>query len=384
MKHLLILITIKVVALSTFSFGQSVLTDSDVQAAIQSGFVARNRHIGLTLNDVQTNILSSLVCKTCGTSGYTIYVYTPESWIQLQAVHARREMLPFTAADVSPEMKLPFIHVLASPSRPEYLNANGMAMASSVHRIVLSSTDRTDIVQPLSESHSTVESNSAFRSFTQASAGAVFSVEDVERLRAKDPKGEFFIVVVGDNQNKYFKVKSRFFAQLFGNRTYVQAQTAKADIHETTEREPERKNAVSINPQEPSVSASLTAHASPASASPAVASLVSSASVATALRRGPASPSSNPALSLLGISARTLGQDGAEIVNIALDSAAADAGLHAGYVIVSVDGKRVRSVAALEGALVNRRPGSKVTLGYWFPSNLGWMPGTDKVLTLNQ
>jgi hypothetical protein len=41
-------------------------------------------------------------------------------------------------------------------------------------------------------------------------------MEDVERLRSEDPKREFFFVVVGDNQNKYFKVKTRFFNQLFG------------------------------------------------------------------------------------------------------------------------------------------------------------------------
>ena len=44
----------------------------------------------------------------------------------------------------------------------------------------------------------------------------MFSLEDVERLRSEDPKREFFIVVVGDIQNKYFKVKTKFFNQLFG------------------------------------------------------------------------------------------------------------------------------------------------------------------------
>jgi hypothetical protein len=199
-----------------FAFGQSPLTDDQVAGAINRALTGKRHQIGLTLTDMQTNLLSGLVCTTCKTTGYTIYVYTPESWIELQAVQARREMLPFSVASVSPEMRLPYIHVLASPSKPEYLNANGMAMASSVHRVVLSSTYRNDVVQPLSESHGGVEINSAFRSFTQASAGSVFSLEDVERLRSEDPKGEFFVVVVGDNQNKYFKVKTRFFNQLFG------------------------------------------------------------------------------------------------------------------------------------------------------------------------
>jgi PDZ domain len=197
-------------------FGQSSLTDVEVVAAMNRALSGKHHAIGLRLNDVQTNLLSGLLCETCRTTGYTIFVYTPESWIELKAVQARREMLPFDLEDVTPEMRLPYIHVLASPSSPEYLNASGMGMASSVHRVVLSSTDRLDIIQPLSESHEKVESNSALRSFTQASAGAVFSMKDIERLRSEDPSREFFIVVVGDNQNKYFKVKSKFFKQLFG------------------------------------------------------------------------------------------------------------------------------------------------------------------------
>ena len=132
------------------------------------------------------------------------------------------------------DMRLPYIHVLASPSKPGYLNANGMAMASSVHRVVLSSTDRNDVVQPLSESHGGVDLNSAFRSFTQASAEAVFSLEDVERLRSEDPKAEFFVVVVGDNQNKYFKVKTRFFNQLFG----LDSDSAHAGLKSTSPEAP--------------------------------------------------------------------------------------------------------------------------------------------------
>jgi len=215
MKRLTILGLLGLLMLSTSSFCQT-LTDAQVIAAINRALSGRRHQIGLTLNDVQTNLLSGLVCTTCKTTGYTIHVFTPESWIELQAFQARREMVPFSVASVSPEMRLPYIHVLATPSKPEYLNANGMAMASSVHRVVLTSTDRNDVVQPLSESHGGVELNSAFRSFAQASAGAVFSLEDVEHLRSEDPKGEFFVVVVGDNQNKYFKVKTRFFNQLFG------------------------------------------------------------------------------------------------------------------------------------------------------------------------
>ena len=160
MKRLSILNLLGIFILSTSSFGQT-LTDAQVIAPVNRALSGKRHQIGLTLNDVQTNLLSGLACKTCGTTGYTIFVYTPESWIELKAVQARREMLPFGLDNVTPEMRLPYIHVLASPSRPEYLDANGMGMASSVHRVVLSSTDRSDVIQPLSESQAEVESNSA-------------------------------------------------------------------------------------------------------------------------------------------------------------------------------------------------------------------------------
>jgi hypothetical protein len=230
MKRLSIVNLLGIFILCTTSFAQT-MTDAQVIAAISRALSGKRHQIGLTLNDVQTNLLSGLVCNTCKTTGYTIFVYTPESWIELKAVQARREMLPFGMETVTPEMRLPYIHVLASPSSPEYLDANGMGMASSVHRVVLASTDKSDVIQPLSESQAAVERNSALRSFTQSSAGAVFSMEDVERLRSEDPKREFFFVVVGDNQNKYFKVKTRFFNQLFGLDSDSAYVGQKSDLH---------------------------------------------------------------------------------------------------------------------------------------------------------
>jgi hypothetical protein len=142
-------------------------------------------------------------------------VYTASSWIEAQVINARREMMPFGLNDVTPEMRLPYIRVIALPSKAQYITGSGMSMASSVHRVVLMSTDRGQVVQPYHSSTGTVQSGSAYRSVEYTTAGAVFMVEDVERLRGRDPKGEFFIVVVGDNQNKPFKVKERFFKQLF-------------------------------------------------------------------------------------------------------------------------------------------------------------------------
>jgi hypothetical protein len=118
--------------------------------------------------------------------------------------------MSFSVADVTDDMRQPLLHVLALPSTPDYLTGAGFSRSSSVHRIVLSDAARQITIQPLEVTNGRVESNSAFRSATFGTAAASFLMADVERLRATDPKGEFFVVVVGDNQNKFFKVKSKF------------------------------------------------------------------------------------------------------------------------------------------------------------------------------
>jgi hypothetical protein len=47
------------------------------------------------------------------------------------------------------------------------------------------------------------------------SAAGSFKLTDVDQIRGEDDKGEFFVVVVGTSQNKYFKVKTRMFKALF-------------------------------------------------------------------------------------------------------------------------------------------------------------------------
>ncbi len=198
------------------SAANASMSDAEVRAAIDNALHGRHHDIGLALNDLQKSTFSSLGCETCGVSGYTIFVYTPKQWIELLAVQAAKEMVPFGLESIPPETRQPYLHVVAMPSTANYINASGLSAASSVHRVVLVNTDRTETVQPLQVTPSTVQSNSALRAIEYTKADTVFAMSDVDRLRSEDKNGEFFIVVVGDNQNKFFKVKSRMFRELFG------------------------------------------------------------------------------------------------------------------------------------------------------------------------
>ena len=362
------------------------LTDAQVSAAIDRALHGRHHQLGLRLNDVQTAIFSGVVCKTCGTSGYTIWVYTAESWIETQAVRAKREMLPFGLSDVTPDMRLPYIRVLALPSTADYITGAGLSMASSVHRVVLSSTDRSETVQPLESSTSSVEGNSAFRSVEYTSAGAVFSVSDVERLRHMDKNQEFFVVVVGDNQNKFFKVKSRFFKQLFGQSAANASDTDKPPLVTRSEERkvaapaPHQTYASTSDTQEsPTVAIPKRTEVvvnreplkEPSAKSPPAAEVARTTElpnipIAPRPPRTVAPPSST-ANNALGVTTSARADNtGVDIVRVARGSVAASVGLHVTDVIYEVDGIPVNSSVELETELARKAPGTKVRLSYMF------------------
>jgi hypothetical protein len=78
------------------------------------------------------------------------------------------------------------------------------------------------------------------------------------------------------------------------------------------------------------------------------------------------------------------GASGVEILDIALDSPADIAGLHVHEVITDVNGRRIRSTQDLAAMLAQNEPGSKITLGYIFRSNLGWMPKEEVIILANK
>ena len=192
-----------------------VLNDSEVAAAVLKGSHERPSGIGLTLVDLQTALISGMLCKECGQSGFSIVVYTPLKWIEYQAAVAHRQLRPFSYEAVTPQMREPILRVMAYPSKADYISGTGLSFSSSVMRVVLTDDTKQNIIQPLTNENGIVETNSALRSYSYTSASASFSLSDVDQIRGEDDKGEFFVAVVGTNQNKYFKVKTRMFKALF-------------------------------------------------------------------------------------------------------------------------------------------------------------------------
>jgi hypothetical protein len=197
------------------SSGYHLLNDSEVAAAVIKGSHESPSRIGLMLVDMQTLLISGMLCKECGQSGYSIVVYTPLRWIEYQAAVAHRQLRPFSYEAVTPQMREPILRVMAYPSKADYITGTGLSMSSSVMRVVLTDETKQNIIQPLTNENGIVESNSALRSYNYTSASASFHLSDVDQIRGEADKGEFFVAVVGTNQNKYFKVKTRMFKALF-------------------------------------------------------------------------------------------------------------------------------------------------------------------------
>ncbi len=79
-------------------------------------------------------------------------------------------------------------------------------------------------------------------------------------------------------------------------------------------------------------------------------------------------------LGVIGTNWQQGGMYGVEIEAISENSSAQLAGLRKGHVITNVDGAKISSTQDLANALSRLEPGSRVTIGYQFKSNLGWMP----------
>jgi hypothetical protein len=136
-----------------------------------------------------------------------IRVYNAEQWIEAHAVYAKSELVPFSLADVTPEMREPNLWVVAMPSRNTQSGfvAQGHGY-DTVHRVVLADASKTSVIQASAQ-------NSGIHDHIVPTAVTTFPMSDVEKVR-NGPDREFFLAVVADNQNKYFKIKKRDFKAL--------------------------------------------------------------------------------------------------------------------------------------------------------------------------
>jgi hypothetical protein len=183
------------------------LTEDEVKNAVLQGrHTAVPSTIGVYLEDYQREYGSAL-SQGQSVSGFSVWVYSARQWIQLQASLAQHDMRPFTASDVTPEMRKRCLHVVANPSTPDHLDGNNMAAASNVSRIVLEVGPSKAVMQPVQLEPTEINLNSALRSASYGGMAASFPEPDIH--------SPFTIIVIGDSDyRKRFEVKDKHLARL--------------------------------------------------------------------------------------------------------------------------------------------------------------------------
>jgi hypothetical protein len=192
-----------------------MISDDDVNRAL-----APKATMGLTLREANVGFMNAMGALGGNTrdnhSGYEVEVLTPITWITRAAHEAARKYVPFGPAEITDEMKEPVLRVVVHPDVPEQVR--GHAISASADHVVLRSSDKKGVVQPLHvEPFKEEVKNAMGGSMELQGVVALFNLEAVRAIAAVDPKGEFLITVVGTRERD-FKVKTKHFENLPGLR----------------------------------------------------------------------------------------------------------------------------------------------------------------------
>jgi hypothetical protein len=197
------------------------LSAEDVQRALESGARAKGRDCGLSLRDSMQgfgNAMAAMGDGRTGGTGFSVDIYTPFSWVAQQASWAAKRYQVVRAEDVTEESRRGVLRVYANPDLPTRVSADGLVGTSGVDHIILRSTrdEGFEVAQPIETEEDVAYAQNAFGAEVgYASLVGYFEIEDVRRVSELDPKGEFFVVVIGTSgEEKKFKVKTKHFERL--------------------------------------------------------------------------------------------------------------------------------------------------------------------------
>jgi hypothetical protein len=213
-------IAIMSTAVPQFASGQAInLTADAVAAAIQTGTKAKGKEQGLVLRDSMQSFNAALGAtngNATASSGFSVVLYTPTTWVQKQASDAAKRYQQFKVGDVGDELLEPVLRVIANPDVPNTVTKAGMRGTSSVDHVVLQDKDRKITIQPTFkepfdiEAANAVGGRAAFKGLNLK-----FPLDAVRELRGPKADRDFYIVVIGSSgEEKKFEVKKKHFEEL--------------------------------------------------------------------------------------------------------------------------------------------------------------------------
>lgn len=198
------------------------LDDSRIEQAIAFGSGNRGENCGLSLKDTAQGFMRGIAAlsddRNAPTTGFSLDVYTPFTWIAQNASWEAKKYKEMVAEQVTEEMSDPVLRVYANPDMPTRIGGSGLVGSSGVGHIIVRSTKKKgfEVLQPLETEEDLEYAQNAFGAeVAYSSMVAYFEMEDVIRISNLDKKSEFFIVVVGTTgEEKKFKVKTKHFKRL--------------------------------------------------------------------------------------------------------------------------------------------------------------------------
>jgi hypothetical protein len=167
------------------------LTDEDIKAAVQFG-IKKKFHSPISGRGLGTGIGVLLHPRLWLVSNVYAYVFTPTEWIKWQAHTAANNLrLPYTpsADDLAPVLRVVVVSETSDLNYP----------CDQVSNVVLRDAKKATTVQPVQFAPMTQEFQNAFGAKVNcAGAIAVFSLDDLDKIRSLDANREFFVSIATD------------------------------------------------------------------------------------------------------------------------------------------------------------------------------------------
>jgi hypothetical protein len=190
-----------------------VLTDEMIAEAIKEGRKTKVGIMGLTLKDSRSSWVR--LPSTASTTGFSLEIYTPYSWVGEHARRALRGEKDFTVEDVTDEMVKIVLRIIANPDVPKPRQGARLDGTSGVDHVIIRSTAKEDfeVLQPLTVDEDVIYISTGGVPYRRKTA--VFDIDAAAEIGKLDRKGEFFVVVIGTTgEEKNFKVKTKHFERL--------------------------------------------------------------------------------------------------------------------------------------------------------------------------
>jgi len=223
-KIMLIIIMLMLASMVTAEkqklFQNYPLTDELIIQALEEGAKRKGKEVGLKLTDQVSSFMGLLDSRShIETTGFSIHVQTPYTWIAQQASWSAKKYQEMTEEQVTDAMKEPVMMIICNPDIPKkrdiQMDRRGV---SGVEHVVIRSTEKKDfsIIQPIStELGSELTQNIFGAQIEYESLIGYFAMGEVMQISALDKKGEFFVLIIGTTgEEKKFKVKTKHFKKL--------------------------------------------------------------------------------------------------------------------------------------------------------------------------